>query len=387
MEILCYLDSGYAPPIPEAPGRGLRVKSFIAAVAAGSPPFTAALLRRAGVLVQTLRAALTPRALTVIGAAALCAILGWAGGYGLFVLGGAIPLPAGALSPKPSAYELDALDRVMTQFVFPLQNEVDEAGALSGSPETGKVPYTKPVEFTPYTVNTGDNLTSISRRFGLRNISTLISVNGIQNARRIRPGQTLSVPSIDGIFYTVAPGDTITGISAKHNIIVEDILDVNDMNSTNIRAGTRLFLPGARLDQGTLRKSLGELFSMPLAVSWRLSSPFGIRPDPFTGAQSQHTGIDMAAPAGASIYASLGGKVVTAAYSNVYGNYVVIDHGNGYQTLYGHMQKSLVKKGSAVAQGDKIGLVGSTGYSTGPHLHFSVYKNGRLINPLSILKR
>ena len=75
-----------------------------------------------------------------------------------------------------------------------------------------------------------------------------------------------------------------------------------------------------------------------------------------------------------------------AGYSNIYGNYVIIKHANGYQTLYAHMSKILAKKGQWVSQGTRIGLVGSTGYSTGPHLHFTVYKNGQLVNPMTLIK-
>ncbi|MBR4448746.1 MAG: M23 family metallopeptidase, partial [Treponema sp.] len=87
------------------------------------------------------------------------------------------------------------------------------------------------------------------------------------------------------------------------------------------------------------------------------------------------------------IYSAMSGKVVYVGWSNIFGNYVIINHGNGYQSLYGHMSKTLCRTGKTVAQGEKIGLVGSTGYSTGPHLHFTVYKNGKLVDPMTLLKR
>ena len=82
----------------------------------------------------------------------------------------------------------------------------------------------------------------------------------------------------------------------------------------------------------------------------------------------------------------MGGRVSTKGYSNTYGNHVIIDHDNGYQTLYAHMVSSTVKKGQYIQQGGRIGYAGNTGYSTGVHLHFSVYKNGKLINPAAVLK-
>ena len=81
----------------------------------------------------------------------------------------------------------------------------------------------------------------------------------------------------------------------------------------------------------------------------------------------------------------MSGTVVVAGWSNVFGNYIIINHGNGYQSLYGHLSKIIAKKGQSVDSSTKIGLVGSTGYSTGPHLHFTVYKNGKTINPLVVL--
>ena len=94
----------------------------------------------------------------------------------------------------------------------------------------------------------------------------------------------------------------------------------------------------------------------------------------------------MAAPLKTQVKASADGKVSVCSYSPVYGNYVIITHDNGYQTLYAHLYAATVKKGQVVTQGTKIGLLGNTGYSTGPHLHFSVYKNGKLINPFEVLK-
>ena len=83
----------------------------------------------------------------------------------------------------------------------------------------------------------------------------------------------------------------------------------------------------------------------------------------------------------------MSGTVVFTGISNVFGKYVIIDHGNGYKTLYAHMSKIIATKGQFVGQNTKIGLVGSTGYSTGPHLHFTVYKNGNLVNPMSVLNK
>ena len=249
-----------------------------------------------------------------------------------------------------------------------------------------KTSFKQPVSFKEYTVRSGDTISSICQKFGLGNISTLIAVNNISNVRALYAGQKLNIPSTDGLFYDVKAGDSVESVSNKYNVSVEDILDVNDLSSSILQSGTKIFIPGAKMDSLSLRRAMGEVFAYPITAKWRLTSRFGKRADPFTGVASSHTGIDMACPTGTPIKAAMSGTVSFTGYSNVYGKYVIIKHIDGYQTLYGHMSRIIAKKGQTVNQGTQIGLVGSTGYSTGPHLHFSVYKNGKLIDPLSVLK-
>jgi hypothetical protein len=112
-----------------------------------------------------------------------------------------------------------------------------------------------------------------------------------------------------------------------------------------------------------------------------VSRGFGMHNDPFTGSYQMHKGIDIAAPKGTPVHASADGVVIGTTYQAGLGNLVVIDHGNGYATTYGHLSKIMVATGHKVARGEVIGLVGSTGYSTGPHLHYEVHENGRAVNP------
>ncbi|NLV24249.1 MAG: M23 family metallopeptidase [Deltaproteobacteria bacterium] len=120
-------------------------------------------------------------------------------------------------------------------------------------------------------------------------------------------------------------------------------------------------------------------------VRGRVSSHFGVRKSPFSGRQIFHEGIDIAAPAGTPVFASAKGTVSTASYAAGYGNLIVIDHGNGYQTAYGHNSKIFVKVGQQVKKGQKIAAVGSTGRSTGPHLHYEVRLHGKPVNPRKFL--
>lgn len=115
----------------------------------------------------------------------------------------------------------------------------------------------------------------------------------------------------------------------------------------------------------------------------RISSHYGHRTDPFYKVQKFHSGIDFSAPVGTNIYCTGDGVVEQVALGNSgYGNYIVIDHGYGYKTRYAHLKKSLVKKGQKVSRGEKIALVGNTGKSTAPHLHYEVIKNDKPINPV-----
>ncbi len=118
------------------------------------------------------------------------------------------------------------------------------------------------------------------------------------------------------------------------------------------------------------------------ATSYIVTSPFGTRLHPVYGYYLTHYGVDIGAGYGTEIYAADSGTVIASEYSSSYGYYIVIDHGNGYTTLYGHMSELIASVGEGVSQGEVIGLVGSTGVSTGPHLHFEIRDCGVCIDPL-----
>lgn len=147
--------------------------------------------------------------------------------------------------------------------------------------------------------------------------------------------------------------------------------------------GTEGWIPGAEVPfVGT------DGFCSPVGSGWesRVTSEFGYRSDPFTGQTKGHTGLDIAVPTGTPVRAALPGVVTTATYNaGGYGYYVVVDHGNGMMTLYAHNSKLLVRVGETIEAGDVVSLSGSTGRSTGPHLHFEVRVNGQRVNPRSYL--
>ena len=135
---------------------------------------------------------------------------------------------------------------------------------------------------------------------------------------------------------------------------------------------------------GNKAPSSSGSWTRPLS-GYRISSPFGPRNSPTAGASSYHKGIDLAAPQGTPIYAARSGVVTTATYSNSSGYYVSINHGDGFASVYMHMTNYVVKSGQAVSAGQLIGYVGSTGISTGPHLHFGISYNGSYVNPANYI--
>ncbi|MCR4736447.1 MAG: M23 family metallopeptidase [Treponema sp.] len=243
------------------------------------------------------------------------------------------------------------------------------------------------ITYQTYRVKAGDMIGIIAAKYDVTQ-DTIISVNNIKQSRLIQVGQYLKIPSLPGIIYTVKEnGETPQTIAQKYKVDAEKCASANSVAiEASFSAGTSVFVPDAELDWMTRQEINGDLFKKPLHSRYWLSSPYGWRDSPFnTGKRTFHGGIDMAAASGTPIYASLDGKVTATGYNATYGNYIIITHHSGYKTLYAHLSKINCRKGNFVYTTTKIGEVGSTGMSTGPHLHFTVYKNGKSMNPMSVL--
>ena len=243
------------------------------------------------------------------------------------------------------------------------------------------------ITYQTYRVKSGDMIGFIADAFDVTQ-DTIISVNNIKQSRLIQPGQYLKIPSMPGIIYTVKKnGETPATIAEKYKVNGEKCASANYVSlDTELKAGTSLFVPDAELDWATRQEINGDLFKKPLHARYWLSSNYGWRASPFNaGKRTFHGGVDMAVSQGTPIYAALDGTVTAVGYNATYGNYVIITHHSGYKTLYGHMKTTACRKGNFVYTNTIIGYVGSTGMSTGPHLHFTVYKNGKTINPMTVL--
>jgi len=238
--------------------------------------------------------------------------------------------------------------------------------------------------YDTHLVQSGENVSELAVNFGL-NQGTIISTNKIANTRLLQIGKVLKIPNQDGILHTVRNGDTLSSIAERYKADSEAIKTANELFSDKIKTGTDLFIPGAQLDWVTIQEANGDLFIWPIRGG--ITSAYGYRRDPFNENRRQfHSGMDISGSAGTPIMAAMAGRVSVVGYDDILGNYVVISHHSGYRTLYGHMSVIRTRTGAYVSMGERIGDVGSTGLSTGPHLHFTVYKNGVTVNPRSLMR-
>jgi murein DD-endopeptidase MepM/ murein hydrolase activator NlpD len=240
------------------------------------------------------------------------------------------------------------------------------------------------VLYNSHIIQVGENISTLAINFGL-NQGTIISVNKITNSRLLQIGRVLKIPNQDGILHTVANGETLSSIAQRHRVDQEAIKIVNELFSDKVIAGTELFIPGALLDWTRLQEINGDLLTWP--IRGVITSHFGWRRDPFNRNRRQfHNGIDIRGRVGDPVRASMAGTVHSTGRDRVLGNYVIINHHSGYRTLYAHLNAIRTRRGAHVVQGERIGDVGNTGQSTGPHLHFTVFRNGVAVNPIGLLR-
>lgn len=242
-----------------------------------------------------------------------------------------------------------------------------------------------------YEVEEGDTISDIAERFGL-NVNTLLWENRLTARSLIRPGQKLTILPTDGVTYRIGSGDTVNKIAKRYGVSSDNIMAYNNLSSASLTVGQTIVIPGGRppaspvVTRPSASSSGSSGSSTPPITSGKLLWP--VASTRITQYYSwRHGGIDIGAPTGTSIFAAEGGIVEVSGWnSGGYGYYIIIDHGGGLKTLYGHSSKLLVAAGDRVEKGDHIANVGSTGRSTGPHLHFEIRIRGSRTNPLNYIR-
>lgn len=245
----------------------------------------------------------------------------------------------------------------------------------------GKTSRELPLQFYRYQAQKDDTIIRIAARCSIP-YDALITLNSIDSVKTDITGKTLILPSLPALYlpeHAVSDIERLTEALAK-KLKTESFpitLPAPEKPGKTIRVEC---FPNALLDSTVRSFFFIPLYRFPLQQAV-VTSQFGMRKSPFTGKASYHAGIDLAAPAGSPVYACTAGTVIETAYSNIYGNYIRIRHEDGRESLYGHLSKIKARLYEKVKSGTIIGNVGSTGLSTGPHLHFEVREQGTAKDP------
>jgi murein DD-endopeptidase MepM/ murein hydrolase activator NlpD len=316
-----------------------------------------------------------------------------------------------AAAPAPTPTLVMAMEEVPSS----LDDELDGIPRLALPFTT--IPSRSRQEIVTYTVQVGDTLFGIAEKFGLEPETILWGNYAIllDDPHALQPGQVLNILPINGTLYEWQDGDGLNGVAKFFNVTAEEIINfpgnhldpatIGDYTRPNIQPGTVLIIPGGRREFTTWYAPVGVTRENP--ASARVLGPGAC--DPVVGGavgfgnfvwptnkhylsgydyslKTNHLGIDLAGSEGEGVYATDAGVVVYAGWNNYgYGNMIMIDHGNGWQSLYAHLSAIYRFCGQSVGQGEAIGAIGSTGRSSGAHLHFELMTATFKVNPFDFL--
>jgi len=306
---------------------------------------------------------------------------------------------------------------VAMEEVVPVAVDVDYEGIPRMAQPFTTIPSRPRQEITTYTVQEGDTIFGISEKFGLDPETILWGNYAIlqDNPHALQPGQDLNILPVNGTYYEWQDGDGLNGVSSFFGVTPDDIINfpgnnldpatIGDFVRPNIAPGTMLIVPGGSREFVSWSAPLGVTREDPALA--RVLGPGAC--DPISGGavgygnfvfptnkhflsgfdyspKSNHWGIDLAGSEGEGVYATDAGVIVYSGWNNYgYGNMVMIDHGNGFQSLYAHLSDIYRFCGQSVGQGEGIGAIGSTGRSSGAHLHFELMTATWKVNPWDYL--
>jgi murein DD-endopeptidase MepM/ murein hydrolase activator NlpD len=253
----------------------------------------------------------------------------------------------------------------------------------------------KRTEIETHVVEKGDTISTIAQNFGI-SVSTILWENNLNAYSVIRPGDKLKILPFNGVKHQIASGENLGYIANKYDVDIEKITSSNNItaNST-LKLGQVLMIPDGKKVYVAAAKTKVRAYD---AIKSIVKAP---NAKPVVGNKMQwptvghritqyynwrHHGLDIANKTGTPLYAADSGTVEVSGWGRGYGYQVLIDHGGGKKTRYAHASKLFVEKGDTVAKGETIAAMGSTGWSTGPHIHFEVIINGTKYNPLNYIK-
>lgn len=251
-------------------------------------------------------------------------------------------------------------------------------------------------EIVYYEVNPGDTVSTIAIQYGI-SVNSILWENNLSAYSLLRPGNKLAILPMSGIRHEAAAGDTLEKIAGKYGIDKENIIEANEkVNFAALPIGEKILIPGGKktsyanyepqsvsgfsalkdlVKPRAAKPAAGNKMAWP-TVGYRITQYYSWR----------HHAVDIANKIGTPIYAADAGVIEYVGWGRGYGSQIVIDHGGGKKTRYAHLSKFYARKGQSVNKGEAIGAMGSTGWSTGPHLHFEVIIGGGKYNPLNYIR-
>ena len=319
------------------------------------------------------------------------------------------------------------------EYNFVKEEKVEEDKKEGEKEKPASPPPPKRAEQITYKVKKKDTIPAIAKRYGIKQDTILMNNKNALN-NKMKVGDTITFPSIDGLYYKLEKNDTLSKIAKKYGISIVDIVDYNNVNPKRLKAGTTIFLKGVTLqkykdvegrliaaqqakedkkknkdkekpekppkgtkdappppppqddgdDGGKAASYSGAGFAYPVRYAG-VSSPFGNRYHPVLRRYILHTGVDLVAKY-VPLRAAKAGVVTFAGNMSGYGKIIIIRHDNGYETRYAHLSVISTNVGEHVNQGDLIGKTGNSGRTTGAHLHFEIRQNGVPKNPMKYLR-
>ena len=285
-------------------------------------------------------------------------------------------------APFPLIERLDSRDNGFKQFIADVEENRRLVFNRDRNRNRGGSAIADSLTVYQYVPREGEDIFALAARCNIP-YSALASLNRLNHSSMLAAGKPLLLPSSPGIFVPREPASDLERLLASSRPLSTEEKDSATLTITG-KAGDSgtvfYFFPGSEFTATERAFFLNTGFRFPLS-SYRLTSSFGMRQNPVTGNMRFHEGLDLAAPPGTEVYAAGDGIVTEVGSDPVYGNYIVIKHGGDWASLYGHLQRIGTALQSPVKSGMIIGWVGSTGQSTGPHLHFELRQNGKARDP------